>query len=149
MNTLSHLIARKTADETVTSSTTLQDDDHLTMAVAANEAWSLNWRLLYNANATGDLKIAWTQPASGLVNVSFYWQNNTGSPAIITDSSSASPTTSLLIYGGGAPLVLDIPMIFVNGANAGNLTLQWAQSTSDVGGTIMKANSTLTGIKLA
>ena len=37
--TLGSRFIRKTADESVTSSTTLQDDDHLTFVIRPNEEW--------------------------------------------------------------------------------------------------------------
>jgi hypothetical protein len=39
-----HMFARKTADESVTSSTTLQNDDHLSHPVVANAVYELDMR---------------------------------------------------------------------------------------------------------
>src|SRR5688500_16268650 len=57
------LFARKTADESVTSSTTLQDDNHLSVAVAANSLYELTACLQYEAHADGDFKWVFEGPA--------------------------------------------------------------------------------------
>src|SRR5574341_1924364 len=54
---------RKTADESVTSSTTLQDDDHLVIAVEANTNYFIEAFLIYDGDAAGDFKFTFSVPA--------------------------------------------------------------------------------------
>lgn len=53
----SAVIARKTADEVVNNSATLQNDDHLLLALAANEVWEVEINLWYDSGTTPDLKV--------------------------------------------------------------------------------------------
>jgi len=148
-----HLIVRKTADETVTSSTALQNDDSLLMSVGVSEVWRLEWIIIYSAATAGDIKIGWTFPTGAKINTH----------TITTDSSGSSLTDNLNFESdfasGGSGTVgttaaspdyatLFIPMIYVGGANSGTLQLQWAQGTSSGTATAVKANSTLWGVKL-
>lgn len=55
--------ARKTADEPVTSSTALQDDDHLLLAVGANEVWEFDMTLYVTGDVGGDLALTVAGPA--------------------------------------------------------------------------------------
>src|SRR5437899_7698614 len=64
------LTIRKTADQSITSSTTLTDDTHLKFAIAANEEW---WADIYldagaSLNTTG-IRLAVTTPAGATLNV--------------------------------------------------------------------------------
>ena len=50
----------KTADETVNNSIAVQDDNHLSFSIAANEIWEFRIVLIHIGNATADLKVAVT-----------------------------------------------------------------------------------------
>ena len=52
----------KTADETVNNSTTLQDDDHISLSVLANEVWAFHMVLHSSSDATPDIKVGWSVP---------------------------------------------------------------------------------------
>src|SRR3990167_11402530 len=59
------IVKRKTADESVTSSTTLQDDDHLTFSIGASEEWVGSIFLSVGAAlSTTGIKIAITVPTA-------------------------------------------------------------------------------------
>lgn len=140
---------RKTAAETVTSSTALQDDDHLLIPIAANETWAFEMVLFYgSAGSAGDFKIAFTVPASatgawgatgpviGLTSVD---------TASMWSRSYASFGDSNTISFGTAPGTFDLTAIVkglcVNSSTAGNITLRWAQNTSDGSGCTIRVNS--------
>ena len=63
-----HLLKYKSSDETVTSSTVLQNDDDLVYAVGANELWYFDFSLYTDdsGSGTGEMKIAFTWPASAV-----------------------------------------------------------------------------------
>ena len=146
-----HLIVRKTADESVTSSVVLQNDDVLLMAVAANEIWKFELSLLVTGNATGDFFAAFTFPTSGTISAHSVHNGAGGTVALQLFSSTTSPTSgrSFGLTNGSPPESILISGVYVNGANAGNLQLQWAQNVSDATATVVKANSTLWAVKLA
>jgi hypothetical protein len=129
------IVKRKTADESVTSSTTLQDDDHLTFAIAANEEWECDLfaRIGSNLTSTG-VKVAITFPAGATAAFD---------PTVISDQSGQSRTEPLGTSGSGSSTftttllsgsvngVLFGRIWILNGATPGNVTLQWAQMTSN------------------
>ncbi|HYE89532.1 MAG TPA: hypothetical protein VEA38_00875 [Terriglobales bacterium] len=135
-------LIRKTSDESVTSSTTLQNDDALTCALAANEFVRAELTIYFTAAAAGDIKFGFTVPAAATI----YW----GTPNMIfynsADAVTASDirTTGSLDVGfisGGTICVASLEVAVLNGANAGNLTLQWAQNASSGTPTTVKAMS--------
>lgn len=148
-NSVMHLIAHKSVDESLTSNTTLQDDDTLFAAsVGANQVWRFYWELIYDAATSGDIKVAFTFP-SGRIDFSTTFADETGAVTFRRWNTSTSPATSLGLIGPGGPIVCPISGVFANGATPGDCKLQWAQNTSFGTATIMKAHSTLWGVQLA
>jgi hypothetical protein len=146
-----HLIARKTADETVASSTTLQPDNDLILPVGANEVWQCRFCLRWTASATGDIQINFTFPASGEIELSAAAKNTTAVDEAFDWRATTSPSETKNIGIANTSVVefLVIEGLCITAGTAGNLTLQWAQAASDATATIVKANSTLWGVKLA
>ena len=75
---------RKTADETVNNSTTLQNDDHLQLALAANDIYLVELFLLQQSpSLNSDFKCGWSYPAACTINganagtLIFQWAQNT------------------------------------------------------------------------
>lgn len=148
--TWAHLIVRKTADESLSASTTLQDDNDLVLALAANEVWLVHYALRYSSPTAADLKVAFTFPSGGEIEFHSSHKTSTGASDDLDWLGTTTPTASQS-FGSITTSVqfARIDGLFVNGGTAGNLTLQWAQVTSDAGSTIMKAHSTLWAVKLA
>ena len=145
-----HLIVRKPSDESVTSSTALQDDNHLILPVLANEVWKLNLEVIYSASTTGDFKFGFTFPTGGRLDVQMLGlQSAVVHLGGFSVTTSPSGTDNFDGLGSTAHFPLPIWGIYTNGANAGNLTLQWAQQASDATATTVYANSTLWAVKLA
>lgn len=59
---------RKTSDETVNNSTTLQNDDALLLAMAANETWFFTVYITNNTSTTANIKFAFTVPTGATLN---------------------------------------------------------------------------------
>ena len=137
---------RKTADESVTSSTTLQNDDTLLVALAANEVVAFTCNILFDAIAAGDIKVAFTVPAAATL--IWNYAGGVGVNAAVTVAQFTGVTSSGASQeygssGAGNQTPITIHGTVANGANAGDLTLQWAQNTSDATATTVKANSWL------
>lgn len=133
-----------TADETVNSGgtgSTLQDDNELLFAIAANTTYIFTALIAYTSGSTPDFKFAFTCPAAGTLyaNASYIAISGSGITAALT-SSGASLTATGLASG---PATIWIWGIVQNGANAGNLQFQFAQGTSDAGNTTREAGSWL------
>jgi len=151
LNALSHLVVRKTSNESVVSSTVLQNDDVLLFAVAANEIWLVQLILLWDSGNTGDLKWAFTWPAGATAHVTCVSPvAGAGVTGLSYQTTITSGTgSSLEQLQAGTGIVTKFDGVLINGGTAGNLQFQWAQSTSDGTATIVKANSTLWAVKLA
>jgi hypothetical protein len=140
----------KSADESVTSSTTLQDDDDLLMPVAANTDYLIDGMLYYLAAQAGDITVGWTYPSGatltwgGIGAIRDYTGAASGTEwlAIVADASSPSSTTD---FGGNGslPFTASYGGVLSVGANAGTLQLQWAQRASSGTATTVYARSWL------
>lgn len=147
------LFVRKTANESVTSSTTLQNDDQLVLAVAANTTYVLDMMLIYSGAEAGDLQLNWTVPTGATMD--YRWD---GPPTSITGTSdgdtrygalNAPPGTSTAIGATAGNLIAFGRGLLVVGGTAGNVQLQWAQSSSSGTATTIKSNSYMRLTKVA
>ena len=136
-------IVRKTADETVNNSTTLQNDDHLLLAVGVNEVWVLSLYLIIATTAVADFKLAFTVPAGGAA----YYYEASGAPLVSYIAapnahifSTAADTTS------GKAIVY---CLYIGGGTAGNLQLQWCQANLEATNTRVLTNSCIIAHKVA
>lgn len=139
---------RKSSDQTVTSSTTLVNDNQLKFAAAANETYIFEaWLYTYAADGTPDIKVTFTSPASSTL----FWSS---SQVIFL----ANGSTTLTVVAPSATVgdffvdsnlrVVQLFGTVANGANAGDIQLQWAQNTSSANGTTVRAGSYIYGIKV-
>ena len=138
-------VVGKSADTSRTATTTLAADPDLKVSMAANTKYRIRGRIFFDTTATGDFKWRHAGPASPTV---VRVQRNVIVPAATAFASIAVDVA----YSG-----VDIPMagtganggfvafdaIIHNGAAAGDFSFLWAQNTSDVGQTIVRAGSYL------
>lgn len=136
----------KAADESVASSITLQNDDDLFFAVAANERWFVELALLVESNTTASLKSTFTVPSGTtikwgpLASSNTYWIHDTpNTPAALLN---ATETQNVPSPAAGITWGLKILGIVQVGGTAGNVQYQWAQSAAS-GTTIIHAGSLL------
>jgi len=141
-------IVRKTADEIVNNSTTLQNDDHLLLAVGANEVWSFFAYLkVISQTGTPDIKFDWSLPTGGVIQSLPH-----------DDIAVLAANTPIAPIGAGTNFTFALPAnserialvwgLYVGGANAGNVQLQWAQITATAEDTKVLANSFLIAHKI-
>jgi hypothetical protein len=128
-------VTRKTSDESVTSSTALQSDDTLNPAIAASAVQVLEWVLHINGSAAGGVKVALNVPSGATGTWGVVGEAN----ANLTDVTDTGALT-LTLPGTNAKLYV-LRAAIVNGANAGTVTLRWAQNASDGTATTIKAGS--------
>jgi hypothetical protein len=151
-------IVRKTADETVNNSATLQNDDDLLLAIAANEVWLVELYLLQKSpSTTADFKMGWAYPAGcsiywGVPNLNTtygtggqYWLTVVAAGTIGAILTEASTLAAASLNGTQG---IHITAIVINGATAGTLNFQWAQNTATAEDTKVLANSCLIAHKL-
>ena len=150
----SHLIVRKTADESVTSSTVFQADDSLILPVGVSEVWKWELCLLVTAAAAGDIKVQWTFPAGGTFSAVAYGVSSADVAQITQWATTTTPTGAAFFGSTGFSVnttatPIAIQGVYTNAGTGGSVTLEWAQQTSNATATVVKANSTLWAVKLA
>ena len=129
----------KGSDESVDTTTTVQDDDALKFTVGANELWIFQCWLSVTGSA-GDVRYTFTGPASSVAS----WARHPGFNisgtfvqsivrGLTTEETSDGDTTAHLLIG-----TID------TAGTSGTCQLQWAQANSDASATTVKAGSWLT-----
>ena len=145
-------VVRKTSDEDVTSSTSLQADDQLLYALGATEVTWFRFFLIVDGGVTGDLKFAVDVPADATLNVSYSGNIHIDNgDAIGFDNNQTSDNTSMGhqgLGGTGTNRQTIIEGIVVGGGTAGNVVLNWAQQTSNGTASSVQANSYLVVARL-
>lgn len=132
---------RKAADTSRTSTTTVTDDPDLLFAVAANEVRDFTAHLIFQStSATPDLKFTCAGPSGSTVTYAGQWFSN-GTSTIIPATSGG--TTTACDVGGNQISTVTISGTCTNGATPGNLSIQWAQNTSNATAMILYAGSYL------
>lgn len=143
------LNAYKTADESVTNSATIQDDDHLSLTLTAGR-WRIQGLIIADGSTAGDIKMQ--MDYSGTVTAG-YW---TGYGAT-TASSGASTIQHLAVAFGtsqpygcqGAGTKTTYPIFgTINVSTGGTLKFRWAQNTSDGTATTVYTESHLSAYPL-
>jgi len=145
--------AYKGADESVTSSTALQNDDALFLALPVNSTWMAFAAIFYQGgnNGAGDLKWQWTVPAgaSAIGGHVSYFTSGVGVGNVNLGAFANGATTVSGTNGAGHSLPVLLLMSVTIGSTAGNLQLQWAENTSNATPTIVKAGSLLAAWQVA
>ena len=148
------IIVRKTANEIVNNSATLQNDDHLLLAIAANEIWFIDVRLLLNAaSVNADWKFGWSVPTNCTLYWGFIGHDLTSWPWRETALADSPPLLRIATdtVNCGARIGIHGVMlnaVAINSANAGNINLQWSQSTATAEDNTILANSFLIAHKI-
>jgi hypothetical protein len=135
--------AIKSADESVTSSTTLQNDDELALALLAGVEYRISGLvILTGAAAAGGAAIAFTWPAG----VTVEWSGSglaIAGGANVNAIRNTSGTSSPFGTSGATPVPAFIEgTVFPAPANF-TLQTQWAQSASNATATVVKLGSRL------
>lgn len=146
------IYALKTGDESVTSSTTLQNDDQLVLPLAANARYIFDGWLHYLGAATpaGDLKLSLSVPSGATV----HWTNFGVNTSALTAYNVVPEGTGLAgpraVGTNGATEMSCQPRGYLTvGSTSGNLQLQWAQNSSSATATTIKAGSHLRLVRVS
>jgi hypothetical protein len=138
----------KGSDESVASSTTLQNDNELFLSVAAGTSYWVQGLIIYSAATAADLKISFSGPSGSTFSYVSDAIGSTATAGVSTVSRSLQSLGSTPSPGGiGAGLASAAAFlpkgVLQVGANSGNLQLQWAQLASSATATIVHARSVL------
>jgi hypothetical protein len=142
--------ARKSASESVASTTTVQSDDHITFTLAASAVYELKVFLTVSGSTGGDFKTQWlfTGAASGGNHTTRYGLG----PGTATTTASATAVmqyarqawTTEIAYGVDGTLSSHIEeggLLDTTTGGSGTITLQWAQNTSNAASTVVGTGS--------
>jgi len=136
------LASIKTADQSVTSSTTVVNDSELVLSIAANVSYKFDCFLEFEGGAfgTADMKWTWVVPASAFLR--YTWQGFAiGGGANAGEVHQATDVVASSSNGAGNLRGVSMQGTLVVGVNAGTLQLKWAQNTSSATTTTMHAQS--------
>lgn len=139
---------RKTADESVTSSTVLQNDNELLYTIGATGSYVFDMYLAVTsaANAAGDINIGFTFPTGTL----YLWGPGTD-PALASGTIASGKFASGAVTSGTAwqdfgvsttGSGFNVHGLFI-ATGTGTLQFQWAQFASNANATTVKAGSHL------
>ncbi len=133
----------KTADESVTSSATIQDDDHLSFNVNAGETWELSGELQAdNVSNNVDIKLAFQLPTNAFMRIYTTGIQDAGGNAIQGNGLiSTSNATKTIQINGGVSTLITFRGIFVTASNAGSVKFRWAQGTANTSTTTVRSYS--------
>jgi hypothetical protein len=143
----------KIADEGVTTSTTMQDDDELIFPIGVDEIWILDAYLIVDGPTGGDIKVGVKGP-SGVAGI--FAVTGPGTTASTFENATANNQATAVgtaptglpsgTFGVGNKTVVEVHAVIRNGATAGDVVIQWAQNTSS-GTTQVLTDSYLKAVK--
>ncbi|MFG3200359.1 hypothetical protein ACGFYT_30045 [Streptomyces sp. NPDC048208] len=126
--------AVKSADQSITSNATLAADADLRVPVAANARYLITAPLVWT-NGTGGFAVSFTGPSGATM---AWTDNDSGGNATIGTKSTFQASKGSTMTG-----------VLITSSTAGNLTVTWAQATSDATATVLKKGSGITAIRVA
>ena len=142
-------LVQKPADESVTSSTVLQNDDDLAVSLVTSGDYVVEGLLLVTGAQAGDIKVTFTVPASATGNMTFTGQivaattnDSLSRNLAITDFTTPDFATFGSVSTSAANSVVINGAIYTAGSS-GTLQLQWAQNGSNGTATVVGKGSWL------
>lgn len=145
MEDLRGLRVMKASTETVNNSATLQNDDELLLAVAANTTYRFLARLLFTSPTTPDIKFGFTYPAGATATYTLHGIAPGGSFAAFHQTE----TTISAQEGTGSASACTMIGTWTISSSAGTVQLQWAQNTANASNTQILPGSFLELVKFS
>lgn len=153
LNSMLPLIATKDATESVTSSTTMQNDDELFVSVVANATYIVQMFLLHDSATAGDIKIGFSSPTDSVFAWGVHGANttNTSSAAVSSVNMTLQTTTATVSFGGGGSTgtAAFVAGTLTTAGTAGTFRFQWAQDVSSATASNVRQGSWLSLTRVA
>lgn len=142
---------KKASSESLTSNTTLQNDDDFVISLEADKVYHVALHAMVTGPAAGDIKFEWAVTGGVAALTNRHVEGPATTTADVADtnvrSSGAHALTTSVPYGvdgsSGSRIVEDFLVETTTAGTAGTLTLKWAQNTSNASATAMNVNSFL------
>ena len=132
------ILVRKSEDESITGSTVLQDDDHLTFSVGANETWAYSYNLIGDAKKDPSFRFAVSAPEGSACAYTVNAEKNANASAHTVCGERSDKMT-----GKGSNMPYFVQGTVVTSGSGGNIALQWAQNKSKSDSSTIRAGSWL------
>jgi hypothetical protein len=145
---LAPLAGVKSADQIITSHTTLVSDADMRFAVAVNSIYEFHVHLRYASPTGGDWKSSFSVPAGANAKFSAVGNNLSGGVRDVTLEWLDTDSVTSQGKGAGTLMLAEFFGFITTTSTAGNLIFQWAQNTSSAGNTTLFQNSYLTGRRI-
>jgi len=131
------LTNRKSSNESVISSTVLQDDDELTLSLAANKTYVIDGVIFASSTSgTPDIKIGFTGQTGVDIRLG-YTTDNQNEVLIGSGSSAGIPLQA------NTPRAIHVAGTVTTSSTSGDFKLKWAQNSSNVAATTVMKGSYL------
>lgn len=117
----------KLANESVSNSSTLQDDDHLKITVDAGTTYTFRFTVFANVPVQPDIQFAVTAPTGSTCRYAYV--DAEGAATGVTITTCGATTGS--INGNNDEDVFEVVGTVEVGGTGGDITLQWAQGSSN------------------
>jgi len=130
----SEVVAIKTANQFVTNSTALVNDNTLFVTVDANSVYDVELFLVYNASTTGNIQCAFNGPAGATLSWTIdgvVLAAGATSGSILRADAAIGDAGAQAITGSGSLMMAKIKGTLTVAATAGTLQFRWAQNTAD------------------
>ena len=137
---------KKAADEAITSSTTLQNDDDFVFAVSANEIWMVEIFGFLSGMDLGGMKQGWVVPTNAAFLANQIWFDD---DQLVTNENGGvgDLVVATAVLDSGA--AFHHMAIIIVGDTAGNAQFQWAQNNSNADSTVLKEESIMVATRIA
>lgn len=149
---IGYFAKRATADQSITTNTTLASATNMSFAIAASEEWFADFYLdTGDTLGTPGVKWAVTVPAGATLNLAVYAVGNTQATPLYqqtTTGGGALDFTAALLAGVGKAGFIAAVWV-LNSTNAGTVQLQIAQSTSSATALVLKKGSHMIANRVA
>jgi hypothetical protein len=139
-------IVAKTADESVSSSTSVQNDDHLLIALGANEFWVFELILIWGTGPSGSPKVAFSAPSGATGGYGMVARQGSSPDTYVIQALSSETE---LQTNNSNPSHNFIWGSVATSSSSGNLQLRWAQGSSSGNATVLKKGSILRATRVA
>ncbi len=135
-------VKRKTSDQSIANSATLQDDAELSAQVVSAGVYEVEGMLQFTAATTDpDAAFSFSAPAGSTVSISY--TANDGSATAFTAGLNNGSSASSIQVGAAQTGVVHYRGIIEVGSSSGAVTLQWSQNSSNINALTFKKNSYL------
>lgn len=140
--------AYKTIDETIISTGTYQDDDHLFVNVEASGVYVYTVEGAYNSGVTPDFRQRFVVPSGTFAGTYFQYFDSTN---VMVRQSYSVPADGAItgLHGKATDTPFEFGGVYTCGSTGGVMQWQWAQDVSTASNTTVRAASRLSVVRVA